>query len=405
MEKDIEKQISTIEQRTAEIIPKEELLEKLKKKKSLRIKLGIDASGPDIHLGFAVVLNKLREFQDLGHTAILIVGDFTGMIGDPSGRSKTRPQLTEKEIRENMENYSEQIFRILRKDRTEFRYNSEWLKKLSSKEIIEFSSYLTVAQMLERDDFSNRYKAQQPIYLHEFLYPLYQGYDSIAVKADVEIGGTDQTFNFLVARELMREIGMEPQVILTMPLLVGLDGKMKMSKSYNNYIGITDSPKEMFGKSMSIPDELIETYFKFGLSYSKEEMKTIQDELKDRKTNPRDIKFRFAQELVSLYYNKKEGTRAGEEFEQIFKRKEVPDEIPEFTLSTKENSLWIVKLLTVSKMVHTNSEARRVISQGGVEIDGERILDTEREISLTRPITIKVGKRRFLKVIPKKTKP
>lgn len=401
MQKEIEKALEIIKRGTAEIIPEQELIEKLNEGRPLRIKLGIDVSGPDIHLGFSVVLRKLRDFQELGHTAVLIIGDFTGMIGDPSGMSKTRPQLTVEEIRKNMENYTEQVFKILQKDKTEFRYNSEWSEKLSPSDIIKLASNITVAQMLERNDFSKRYKSQHPIALHEFLYPIFQAYDSVAIKADVEIGGTDQTFNFMIAREMMREMGMTPQVILTMPLLVGLDGRMKMSKSYGNYIGIMESPQEILGKVMSIPDELIESYFELTLSYTKEKMDTIRKELKDAKTNPRDVKFNLAQEIVTLYHNKKDAEKAAGEFDKIFKLKELPDEIPVFTIETHQKPIWIVKLLTLTEMAHTNSDARRLIKQGGVEIKGEKISDVNAEIVLDKPFILKVGKRRFLKIVPK----
>ncbi len=402
MQKDIAKSLDIIKRGTAEIIPEEEFVQKLKEQRPLRIKLGIDASGPDIHLGFAVVLRKLREFQDLGHTAVLIVGDFTGKIGDPSGRSKTRPELSDEEIKRNMENYAEQIYMILRKDRTEFKYNSEWLGKLSPSDIIRLASKITVARMLERDDFSNRYKSQQPISLHEFLYPIFQAYDSVAIKADIEIGGTDQTFNFVTARDIMREMDMQPQVILTMPLLVGLDGKKKMSKSYGNYIAITESPREMFGKVMSIPDELMESYFELALFYTNEEIKKIQMEIKDKETNPRDIKFKLASEIVKLYHNEKDAEKAAVEFEKVFKMKGLPDEISEFSIDTKETSIWVIKLLTKTKMAKTNAEARRLIAQGGVEIKGKKITDVNTEISLDTPFLLKVGKRRFLKIVPKR---
>lgn len=402
MGKKIEESLKIIKRGIAELIPEEELIQKLKKNRPLRIKLGIDASGPDIHLGFAVVLRKLRDFQELGHTAVLIVGDFTGKIGDPSGRSKTRPQLTDEEIKQNMKNYSNQIFKILREDRTEFRYNSEWLGKLSPFDILKFASKMTVARMLERDDFSKRYNAREPIYLHEFLYPIFQGYDSVAVKADIEIGGTDQTFNFMVARDLMREMNLEPQVILTMPLLVGLDGTMKMSKSYGNYIGITESPRQMFGKAMSIPDELLESYFELGLSYPQEKMATLKKELKDKKTNPRDVKFRLAKELVSMYHNKKEAEKAAQEFEKIFKEKELPDDIEEYVIKDDSENIWIVKLLTQTNIAQTNSQARRLIKQGGVTVGRKKIKDTDKEIPLKKPFILKVGKRRFLKIVPGK---
>ncbi len=401
MQEDIDKSLEIIKRGTAEITPVEELIDKLSGKRTLRIKLGIDASGPDIHLGFAVVLRKLRDFQELGHTAVLIVGDFTGKIGDPSGRSKTRPQLTDKEISKNMKSYAKQVFMILKKDRTEFRYNSEWLAKLTPSQIIKLSSSITVARMLERDDFSNRYKKRQPIFLHEFLYPIFQAYDSVAIKADVEIGGTDQTFNFMIAREIMREMGMTPQVVLTMPLLVGLDGKMKMSKSYENYIGITESPRQMFGKAMSIPDSLMETYFELVLSYDKTQMMKLRRQSKDANTNPRDQKFRLAKEIIELYYDRTQAETSANEFEEIFKRKGLPDDIPEFKLAEIQPKMWIVKLLTTTNIAQSNAEARRLIEQGGVEIQGKRITDTNAEIPLSESFLLKVGKRRFLKVIPK----
>lgn len=400
MKKDIERSLAIIKRGTAAIIPEDELIGKLKEKRPLRIKLGIDASGPDIHLGFSVVLKKLRDFQECGHTAVLIVGDFTGKIGDPSGRSKTRPQLSGDEIKHNMEHYAEQVYRILKKEKTEFRYNSEWLGKLTSTDIIRLSSKLTIARMLERDDFSNRYNAQQPIYLHEFLYPIYQAYDSIAINADVEIGGTDQTFNLMVGRDLMREHGMPPQVILTMPLLVGLDGKMKMSKSYDNYIGITESPRDIFGKAMSIPDALIESYFELALSYEEDALHAIRKELETEQCNPRDMKFRLASEIVTLYHDREKAEEAGREFEKVFSKKELPDTIQEFTLSGNQTACWVVKLLTTTGMASSRSEARRLIQQGGVEIDGEKVTSIDAEIPLEKPFILKVGKRRFLKVMP-----
>lgn len=399
MQEDSKKSLEIIKRGTASVIPEKELIAKLKEKRPLRIKLGIDVSGPDIHLGFAVVLRKLRDFQECGHTAVLIVGDFTGKIGDPSGRSKTRPQLSDQEIKKNMQHYAKQVFTILREDRTEFRYNSEWLAQLSSTDIIRLSAKITVARMLERDDFSKRYSSQRPIYLHEFLYPIYQGYDSIAIQADVEIGGTDQTFNFMIARELMREMGMTPQVILTMPLLVGLDGKMKMSKSYENYIGIMESPRKMFGKVMSIPDTLIESYFELVLCYTKSQMALINKELKDTGTNPRDVKFRLAREIATMYHSKEDAVYAAVEFDKVFKMKELPDEIDEFSIDSSENPIWIVKLLTRTKMASSSSDARRLIQQGGVEIQEEKITDSNAEISISEPFILRVGKRRFLKIV------
>jgi len=395
MGKDI---LEVIKRGTVDVIPEDELIEKLKQRRPLRVKLGIDASRPDIHIGIAVILWKLREFQDLGHTAVLIVGDFTGKIGDPSGKSKTRPQLTDEEIKRNMATYKEQVFKILREDRIEFRYNSEWSDKLSVHDVIKLCSKSTVARILERDDFTNRYKQGIPIALHEMLYPIFQAYDSVSIKADIELGGTDQKFNLLQGRELQREFSMEPQIIITMPLLEGLDGVNKMSKTYNNYVGITESPREVFGKLMSIPDALMLKYFRLTTRLPESEINEIEMSLNTPGTNPRDIKERLACEVVKLYHSEEEAKVARDEFRRVFREKGIPDEIPTYQLKGK--SMWIVKLLVDSKLVPSRNEARRLISQGGVKINGEVVRDIDFEIPIERELILKVGKRKFLRVAP-----
>ena len=387
--------IETIKRNTVEIIPEPVLFEKLGNGKKLRVKLGIDPTAPDIHLGLAVVLRKLRDFQDLGHQAVLIVGDFTAKIGDPSGKSKTRPQLTDAEIKENMENYKQQIFKILREKQTEFRYNSEWLGTLSSEDIIKLASKFTVAQVIERDDISKRLEKNEPIALHELLYALFQGYDSVAVRADIELGGTDQKFNLLFGRELQRVFGQELQVAVMMPLLEGLDGVRKMSKSYGNYVGITESPKEIFGKLMSIPDSSIINYLRLTTDL---EDAVILNGVKNLKegTNPRDIKLQLAREVVSIYHSQEEATKAEEEFLQIFSKKELPTDIPSYTLTEKK--IWIVKLLVDSGLAPTRNEARRLIEQGGVKLDGISVKDTNLELEFKKEVVLQVGKRKFLKI-------
>jgi tyrosyl-tRNA synthetase len=402
-------ELKIIKDGTAEIIPEEELGERLKlarkEKKPLRVKLGIDASGPDIHLGFAVVLRKLRQFQDLGHKAVLIVGDFTGMIGDPSGVNKTRPQLTLKEIKKNMKQYEDQVFRILRKDRSEIRYNSEWSDPLKAADIIRLASKSTVARMIERDDFTKRLQDGSPIALHEFLYPLFQAYDSVAVEADIEMGGTDQKWNLLVGRDLQREFGQSPQIVLTMPLLEGLDGVRKMSKSYDNYIAIEDSPKEMFGKMMSIPDTLILRYYQLAAGATSSEIQKFKKTLKSTNTNPRDLKADLGKRIVTLYYSKDEAVKAEKEFDRIFKKKGLPDQVEDFSLEWEEKKIWIVSLLTESGCASSGGEARRLIQQGGVSIDGERVREMDFQMSLKSDFLLKIGKRKFLKIHPQKKMP
>ncbi len=390
-----------IKKGTAEIIPESELKARLKTGTPLRVKLGIDASGPDIHLGFAVVLRKLKQFQDLGHKAVLIVGDFTGKIGDPSGKSKTRPQLTNEEIKKNMERYKEQVFKILDPEKTEFRYNSEWLSKLTAEDIVHLASHYTVARMLERDDFEKRLKGNVPISLHEFLYPLFQAYDSVAVNADVELGGTDQKFNHLLGRTIQQEYGISPQIVILMPLLEGLDGIRKMSKSYNNYIGITESSEEMYGKLMSIPDNLILRYFSLCLDISDNEVKDIEKRLKDPKVNPMDIKKELAKRIVGIYHSKGDAIRAEEYFMKVFSKKELPEGIPTYTLTDEGDSVWIVKVLQKAGLVSSNSEARRMILQGGIYLNGEKITNIDTDVDITKENVIRAGKKKFLKLLPK----
>jgi len=363
----------------------------------LNIKLGCDPSRPDLHIGHSVVLNKLREFQDFGHQAILIVGDFTGMVGDPTGKKKARPQLTFEETRKNGKSYFEQAIHILDKDKTKIVYNSEWLGKLDLHNLIEVLSKFTIQRILERDDFTNRLKEQQEIAAHEILYPIMQGYDSYAIKADAELGGTDQKFNNLMGRDMQKRFGQEPQVVILMPLLEGTDGSEKMSKSLNNYIGITDAPKDIFGKTMSIPDVLIYKYFELATRLSPQELQKIKNELEEPSNNPRNTKRKLGFELVKLYYNEETAQSAVEEFDRIFIKKEIPDEIEEFKL--KENSIKIIELLMLTKLTDSKGNARRLIEQGGVSIDGEKIEDINYIVDFKNEFVLKVGKRKFLKII------
>jgi tyrosyl-tRNA synthetase len=387
----------------SEIIPEEELEKKIVKSintgKPLNIKLGCDPSRPDLHLGHSVVLRKLAQFQNLGHQAILIIGDFTGMIGDPTGRNETRPALTLEATRKHGESYFEQASKILSREKTKIVYNSSWLNQMSFEDVIKLTSKYTVARMLERDDFTKRYKNGEPISIHEFLYPLAQGMDSVAIKSDVELGGTDQKFNLLVGRDLQREYGLEPQIILTMPLLVGTDGVEKMSKSYGNYIGLSDSANDMYGKSLSIPDTLIYTYYELATDVPGTKLAEVKAQLADSSINPRNIKRELARIIVSMYYSDAEAVSAEEAFDKLFIKKEVPDDIPEFQLKTKSKEIGIIELLSVTNLVPSKSEARRLIQQGGVTVNSQKITNVNETISLQNEIIVKVGKRNFLKII------
>ncbi len=398
----LNEQMDLIKRGAFEIIREEELVDKIEKSskenKPLNIKLGCDPSRPDLHIGHSVVLRKLAQFQSLGHQAVLIIGDFTGMIGDPSGRNITRPALSLEETRINGQSYFEQASKILDKNKTKIVYNSEWLGKMSFEDVIKLSSKYTVARMIERDDFTKRFKAGEPISIHEFLYPLAQAMDSVAVKSDVELGGTDQKFNLLVGRDIQREFGMEPQVILTMPLIIGTDGVEKMSKSYNNYIGISEAPKEIYGKTLSIPDSLIYNYYELAADISNEELKNIRAKLSDEKVNPRDLKRQLARILVQMYHSPKDAEEAEKEFDKIFIKKETPEDIPEFKI-TDNKEINILDLIVKVKFAPSKSEARRLVNQGGVTLNGEKIEDINASIKLKDESVLKVGKRNFIKII------
>ena len=395
-------QLDIITRGAAEIIRVEELEQKIARSITsdtpLKIKLGCDPSRPDLHLGHSVVLRKLRQFQDLGHQAILIVGDFTGMIGDPSGRSKTRPPLTIEETRTNGQGYFEQATKILSSKKVQMLYNSEWLGKMSFADVIALGSKYTVARMLERDDFERRYEAKEPISIHEFLYPLAQAMDSVAIRADVELGGTDQKFNLLVGRDIQREYGIEPQVTLTMPILPGTDGVEKMSKSLDNYIGVNEPAREIFGKAMRIPDGLIFDYFLLTTDMRADDLAAIKNELADPLTNPSTVKRRLARTLVALYHSENEAANAEKEFNRMFKEKEAPEEIPEVALSAPEGKMGILQLLTDARLVGSKSEARRMVDQGAVSVDGVKINDQHAVVSIAGGIVLRVGKRGWCRI-------
>lgn len=390
---DIEKALREIARGAEEIIPLDELKKKLESGRQLTIKLGMDPTAPDIHLGHTVILNKLRTFQKLGHKIVLIIGDFTASIGDPSGKNATRPELPREQIIENAKTYAEQAFKILDKDLTEIRYNSEWCEKLGAAGTIKLASKLTVARMLERDDFSKRFASQQPIAIHEFLYPLFQGYDSVAIKSDVELGGTDQKFNLLMGRELQKDAGMEPQCVLMMPLLVGLDGVVKMSKSKHNYIGVTEAPKEMFGKIMSISDDLMWSYYDLLSFKNVDEIKAVHDKCNSGEMNPRDAKIELGREIVARYHGEEVANAAVEGFKSQFAKGVLPEDIPEVTVT----STTIPNLLKDAGLCASTSDAMRMIKQSAVKCDGKVITDKSAPVEKGSAIW-QVGKRRFAKV-------
>ena len=393
----VNKQLSLIRRGCDEILLEEELLERLKSGKPLRVKVGVDPTAPDLHLGHTVLINKMRQFQTLGHQVIFLIGDFTGLIGDPTGKNATRQALTREAVEENAETYKQQIFKILDPNQTEIAFNSVWMNELGSAGLIQLAAQHTVARMLERDDFSKRYKGGQPIAIHEFLYPLVQGYDSVALKSDVELGGTDQKFNLLVGRELQKNYGQKPQVVLTMPLLEGLDGVNKMSKSLNNYIGITDAPEDMFGKIMSISDELMWRYFELLSFRSNEELATFKQDVEAGK-NPRDVKFLLAEEIITRFHSAGDAVKAQAAFIARFQKGAVPDEMPEVTLSTTEGGIGIANLLKDVGLVSSTSDGIRMIKQGAVRIDGERIKDVRLRVDSDTEHVYQVGKRRFARV-------
>lgn len=396
----INEQLDLIKSGAIEIIPEEELIRKLEKSiktnKQLIIKLGCDPSKPDLHIGHAVVLGKLRQFQDLGHKAILIIGDFTAMIGDPSGKNKTRPPLTLEETRRNGQTYLEQATKILKEENLEVRYNSEWLNQMNFNDVIALAAKYTVAQMLERDDFSKRYGSGLPISLHELLYPLAQAMDSVVINSDVELGGTDQKFNLLVGREIQKAYNKEPQCILTMPILEGTDGVEKMSKSLNNYIAITDTPGEMFGKTMSIPDDLIVRYFRYAARANDNEVLELEKGLKSGEIHPRNAKVQTAKRIIELYYSREEADKAEEEFQKIFVNKDIPTDINEKILTFSDPIQPIMDVLVASNLMPSKKEAKRKIEEGGVYIDGERVTDPFIKLDLSTKKLFKVGKKTFL---------
>ena len=389
----IQDALAIIERGTDEILPLDELKKKLQKNKPLRIKLGMDPTAPDLHLGHTVVINKLKQLQDLGHEIIFFIGDFTGMIGDPSGKNVTRKPLTKDEVLENAKTYEEQVFKILDKDKTKITFNSEWMSKMSSADMITLASKHTVARMLERDDFSKRYKSEQAISIHEFLYPLVQGFDSVALQADIELGGSDQKFNLLVGRDLQKQAGMEPQVILTMPLLEGLDGVQKMSKSLENYIGIDESPDSMFGKIMSISDELMWRYLELLSFESLETIESWKKEVSDGE-NPRNIKFRLAEEIITRFHDTDQAKKAQQNFIDRFAKNQTPKEMDEFSFL---KGIKIANLLKDSNLASSTSEALRMIKQGAAKIDGEKITDKDLEPEVGTAV-YQVGKRKFARV-------
>ena len=389
------------------IVPEDGLRQKLHRSagtgKPLKIKLGLDPTAPDIHLGFAVVLRKLRQFQDLGHQVILIIGDYTALIGDPSGRSATRPMLSKNEIDANARTYVDQLARILDRERTVVRFNSEWLGELDFAQVVRLASKMTVAQVLQRGDFANRYAQHQPISLHELLYPLAQAYDSVAIEADVEMGGQDQTFNILAGRDLQREMGQDPQVGMFMPLLVGLDGVHKMSKSLGNYIGIAEPPGEMYGKVMSLPDALMRDYFVLATDVPEEECEALLRQAETGQTNPKLVKQRLAREIVRLYHGDAAAQAAEAEFNRVFSRGELPAEMPEVAVPTgelKEGRIWVVRLITLAGLAKTSGEARRLVEQGGVSLDDEKVTDWQTQVPARDGAVLKVGKRHFARLRP-----
>ncbi len=388
----LEKHLSEIVRGTVDVVPMDGLKRKLEQGKPLRIKWGADPSAPDLHLGHTVVLNKLRSFQELGHTVIFLIGDFTAMIGDPTGRSETRKALTREQVDKNAETYKEQVFKILDPERTELRFNSEWLDQLSPTDMVRLAGQYTVARLLERDDFSKRFKSGIPIFVHEFLYPLLQGYDSVALEADVEVGGTDQRFNLLVGREMQRGFGQQPQIILTMPILEGINGTKKMSKSLGNAVGITDTPGDMFGKIMSVSDSLMLKYYDLLSSIRTGRVEAI----KEGKIHPMEAKKDLASEIVERFHSAEAAKLARQEFSDRFQRGEVPKDIAVCTLSVSEPQVWICYLLRESGLVKSTSEARRLIRQGAVKVDGERVSDSEQLIEANGTLLLRVGKRRIL---------
>jgi len=400
----VDEQMEILRKGAVEILREEELKEKLersrKEGKPLGVKVGFDPSAPDLHLGHTVVIRKMKHFQDLGHQVFFVIGDFTGMIGDPTGVSKTRPALSREQIEANAQTYRQQVFKILHPEKTRVEFNSRWLGSLTSYDWVRLASKYTVARILERDDFTKRFKANQPIGIHEFLYPLAQAYDSVALKADVEMGGTDQKFNLLVGREIMREFSLEPQVVLTMPLLVGTDGVEKMSKSLGNYIGIDEPPREIFGKILSITDDLMWRYYELCTDVSLDEIARMKQAVAENRLHPKKAKVELAKRIITDFHSAASAAAAEAEFEKVFVSKETPDEVEEVTLPCEPAPLWLPKLLVKLALAKSNGEASRLISHGGVTLDGSRVESADLELKADVPAEhlIKVGKRRFVRV-------
>jgi len=394
----LETQLNELKRGTDEILSEKDLATKLaesiKKNKPLVVKAGFDPTAPDIHLGHTVLMQKMAQFQKFGHKVVFLIGDFTGLVGDPSGRSKTRPQLTREDVMRNAETYKTQVFKILDPLKTEVRFNSEWLDKLTAYDFVRLASHINVARMLEREDFNKRYKSEQSISLHEFMYPLLQAYDSVALKADIELGGRDQKFNLLLGRELMRDYGMEPQVCITFPLLEGLDGVQKMSKSLGNYVGVTEAPEEIYGKLMSVPDSLLRKYCELLSAESLEAIDKLFCELKEGKIHPKEAKSRFACEIVTRYHSAADAEKAKEHFERVFSRKEAPAEMPEFSFAAEGKPIWLPKLLKEIGFIGSTSEGKRLVAQGGVKI-GESIIKDEFFTPTENPFVLQCGKRKF----------
>ncbi|MAF92411.1 MAG: tyrosine--tRNA ligase [Bdellovibrionaceae bacterium] len=400
-----EEQLERIRHASVDLVSEEELLKKLKKSfeknQPLRIKLGMDPSRPDLHLGHYVVLNKMRIFQELGHHIIFLIGDFTAMIGDPTGKNETRPALSKEEVVENSKTYAKQVFKILDPEKTEIAYNSTWMEKFNATDFIKLAGHYTVARMIERDDFTKRFSNNQPISLHEFLYPLVQGYDSVALKSDIELGGSDQRFNLLVGRDLQKAYGQEPQCILTMPILEGLDGVQKMSKSLDNYIGLEDTPKDMFGKSMRVSDELMIRYYELLTDFTQDDLEKLKSDLASGALHPRNAKVNLAKLIVARFYDQSTADAAEAEFNEIFVNKGLPDEIPESKMEARSESIPLPNLLSELGMTASNGEARRLIKGGGVKIDGEKVDDEKysMELSSGLDVVIRAGKKKFLRLI------
>jgi tyrosyl-tRNA synthetase len=398
----VDEQIELIERGVVECISREELVKKLERSRQtgvpLKIKAGFDPTAPDLHLGHTVLLQKLKHFQELGHDVYFLIGDFTGLIGDPTGKSETRKPLTREDIARNAETYKEQVFKILDPYKTKIAFNSEWLGKLDSFEMIRLASELTVARMLERDDFKNRFENGKPISIHEFLYPLIQGYDSVAMEADVELGGTDQLFNVLMGRDMQRSRNQEPQIVLTLPLLEGLDGVNKMSKSLRNYIGITDPANEIYGKIMSISDSLMYRYYELLSDLSTPEIAQLKEDVEGGKLHPKAVKQMLARELTARFHSDEAALQAEQNFDNVFARNSLPDDLKEYVVQGSE-AIWLPKLLAKAELVNSTSDGRRMIKQSAVSIDGEKITDVDYKVQPEGQIILKVGKRRFCKVV------